>query len=58
MFEDLKRKVSTKFGPNSDGLILRFLQHFQNRPFSFKIMIEYRGFDIYEDKGVATSQAG
>jgi hypothetical protein len=46
MFEDLKREAPTKLAPNSDD---PRLHHFQNRPFSFKIMIEYPGFDICED---------
>ena len=46
MFEDLKREAPTTPAPNSDD---PRLHHFQNRPFSFKIMIEYPGFDICED---------
>ena len=53
MFEDLKREVPTKLGPNSDDLIFRFLHYFQNKSFSFKIMIDYLGFGICEDRGVA-----
>jgi hypothetical protein len=57
MFEDPKHEVPAKLGPNSDDPILRFLHHFQNRSFSFKIMIEYPGFDICEDKGMTIHYA-